>query len=304
MDIQLIYRGAELFFVLNLLALVAVLFVGTGAYNTKRWLDLGLLYYQPSETMKLILIFVLAKSFSKAKVKREGLNWTSLLLPFLICFLPFMLILNQPDLGTAGLLILVFMGMTLFMGIQKKVLVVTLMSAIVATPLIWSFGLKGYQQKRIISFVSPGKDPKGTNYNSIQSKISVGSGRLLGKGFRKGSQSQLEFLPERHTDFIFSVLSEETGFVGSFFTLLLFNVLFILILYISTHAKDRFAAMTCVGIMSYIALHTFINISMVLGLFPIVGIPLPLVSYGGSSMLTTMTALGVVSNISYHRYFF
>ena len=304
MDIQLIYRGAELFFVLNLLALVAVLFVGTGAYNTKRWLDLGLLYYQPSETMKLILIFVLAKSFSKTKVKREGLSWTGLLLPFLICLLPFMLILNQPDLGTAGLLILVFMGMTLFMGIQKKVLAVTLVSAIVATPLIWSFVLKGYQQKRIISFVSPSKDPQGINYNSIQSKISVGSGRLLGKGFRKGTQSQLEFLPERHTDFIFSVLSEETGFVGSFFTLLLFNVLFILILYISTHAKDRFAAMTCVGIMSYIALHTFINISMVLGLFPIVGIPLPLVSYGGSSMLTTMTALGVVSNISYHRYFF
>ena len=304
MDIQLIYRGAESLFVLNLLALVAVLFVGTGAYNTKRWLDLGLLYYQPSETMKLILIFVLAKSFSKVKVKREGLSWTGLLFPFLICFLPFMLVLNQPDLGTAGLLILVFIGMTLFMGIQKKVLFLTLVSTIVATPLIWNFGLKSYQKKRIISFVSPSKDPRGTNYNSIQSKISVGSGRLLGKGFRKGTQSQLEFLPERHTDFIFSVLSEETGFIGSFFTLLLFNVLFILILYISTHAKDRFAVLTCVGIMSYIALHTFINISMVLGLFPIVGIPLPLVSYGGSSMLTTMTALGVVSNISYHRYFF
>ena len=304
MDLQMIYRSTEFLFIINILALITVLMIGTGAYGTKRWLNLGLIHYQPSETMKLVLIFVLAKCFSKLKIKKEGLTLKGLFLPFLLCVLPFALVVQQPDLGTAGIFVLIFIGVTLFVGIQKKILLLTLVSTIVATPLIWNLGLKTYQKKRIISFVSPDKDPRGTNYNSIQSKISIGSGRTLGKGFRRGTQSQLKFLPERHTDFIFSVLSEETGFIGSFFTLLLFNTLFILILYTSTHAKNKFAALTCVGITSYIALHAFINISMVLGLFPVVGIPLPLVSYGGSSMLTTMTALGVVSNISYHRYFF
>jgi rod shape determining protein RodA len=164
--------------------------------------------------------------------------------------------------------------------------------------------LHDYQKNRVLTFMSPNNDPRGSGYNSIQSKIAVGSGRFFGKGFRKGTQSQLEFLPERHTDFIFSVLSEEHGFVGSLAVVGLFCTLFHLGIRIAMHARDKFGALLTVGVMSYVFWHMFVNIGMVIGLLPIVGVPLPLLSYGGSSMLTTMAGLGLVSSIAYRRYLF
>jgi rod shape determining protein RodA len=192
----------------------------------------------------------------------------------------------------------------LFAKVKKRIIFALLAALAVAVPVAWNYGLRDYQKNRVINFLSPQNDPKGTGYNSIQSRIAVGSGQLVGKGFRKGTQSQLEFLPERHTDFIYSVLSEEHGFVGSLSTILLFSILFFFGLSIAANARDKFGALLVVGVMSYIFWHMFVNMAMVIGLLPIVGVPLPLLSYGGSSMLTTMAGLGIVSSVSYRRYLF
>ncbi|MCC6276874.1 MAG: rod shape-determining protein RodA, partial [Oligoflexia bacterium] len=173
-----------------------------------------------------------------------------------------------------------------------------------ALPIAWNFGLKEYQKNRVLTFLDPNRDPRGAGYNSIQSKIAVGSGKLIGKGFRKGTQSQLEFLPERHTDFIFSVLSEEHGFVGSITTLGLFTLLFIVGIRIASQAKDKFGSLIVIGVMSILFWHMFVNMGMTTGILPIVGIPLPLVSYGGSSLLTTMVGMGLVSSVGLRRFLF
>jgi rod shape determining protein RodA len=173
-----------------------------------------------------------------------------------------------------------------------------------AAPIAWNFGLKEYQKNRVLTFLSPGRDPRGSGYNSIQSKIAVGSGKVLGKGFRKGTQSQLEFLPERHTDFIFSVLSEEHGFIGSVTTLGLFIILYLMAIRIAIQARDKAGALIVVGVLAYMFWHVFVNMSMVIGLMPIVGVPLPLLSYGGSSMLSTMLGMGLISSVAYRRYLF
>jgi rod shape determining protein RodA len=175
---------------------------------------------------------------------------------------------------------------------------------LIALPAAWTWVLHDYQKNRIFTFLYPDRDPRGAGYNSIQSKIAVGSGRVLGKGFRKGTQSQLEFLPERHTDFIFSVLSEEHGFIGSVTTVGLFAVLFLLGTRIASQARDKAGSLIAIGVMALLFWHMFVNIGMVIGLLPIVGIPLPLLSYGGSSMLTTMTAMGLVSSVAYRKFLF
>ncbi len=194
--------------------------------------------------------------------------------------------------------------MILFMKVKRWIVGIVICSAIIAAPIGWSYILRDYQKNRIYTFLSPSNDPRGSGYNSIQSKIAVGSGQFLGKGFRKGTQSQLEFLPERHTDFIFSVLSEEFGFVGSFLTIGLFCILFALGVRIAMQAKDKYGALLVMGVLFYIFWHMFVNIGMVIGLLPIVGVPLPLLSYGGSSLITTMAGLGIVSSVAYRRYLF
>lgn len=302
-DYQFFARAAYALFVLNLLALLAVSFVGTTSLGAQRWLDLGFFRYQPSETMKLVLVVILAKFLSQVH-RPNGLGYKDLLLPAAITSLPFGLTVVQPDLGTAMLLALICMGMLLFVRVRRGILISAGAIILIAAPLIWNFALKEYQKNRVLTFLSPGRDPRGTGYNSIQSKIAVGSGQILGKGFRKGTQSQLEFLPERHTDFIFSVLSEEHGFVGSVTTFGLFLVLYFMGLRIAAQARDKFGALLVVGVLSYLFLHMIINVGMVIGLLPIVGVPLPLLSYGGSSMLTTMLGLGLISSVAYRRYLF
>jgi rod shape determining protein RodA len=214
------------------------------------------------------------------------------------------LIVKQPDLGTAMLIGLISGTMLLFMKVRRWILAVLVISGTVAAPIAWTYALRDYQKARIVNFISPTNDPRGSGYNSIQSKIAVGSGRFFGKGFRKGTQSQLEFLPERHTDFIYSVLSEEFGLIGSVLVLSLFCWLFLIMVRIASTSRDKFGAVLTVGVLSYIFWHMFINMGMVIGLLPIVGVPLPLLSYGGSSMLTTMTGLGLVSAVAYRRYIF
>ena len=254
--------------------------------------------------MKIALVLILARYLSKNLGQADGYGLKNLLIPGLLTLIPFALTVEQPDLGTALLLAAIAATMLLFVKVKTKIVVTCLMLAAIAVPIAWEFGLKDYQKNRVLNFLSPGRDPRGTGYNSIQSKIAVGSGKVLGKGFRKGTQSQLEFLPERHTDFIFSVLSEEHGFIGSLTTVALFTVLFVMGIRISSQARERFGALLVVGLLSVIFWHFTVNIGMVIGLLPIVGLPLPLISYGGSSLLTTMAALGLISSVAYRKYLF
>lgn len=297
-------RMAMPFYLFNVLAIMYVTFFGKVALGAQRWIHLGFFNYQPSETMKLALILILAKVLSNIPFDSRGLNLKDLLLPLGIILLPFIFVIEQPDLGTSLLILAISGSMLLFVGIRKWILAVIISIGIITVPLAWNFVLHEYQKKRVYTFLSPSSDPKGSGYNSIQSKIAVGSGQVLGKGFQQGTQSKLEFLPERHTDFIFSVLSEEHGFIGSLGVVTLFTVIFILGLRIAATATDKASSIMAIGILAYLFWHMFVNIGMVTGLLPIVGVPLPLYSYGGSSLFTTMSALGMLSGIAYRRYIF
>jgi rod shape determining protein RodA len=302
-DYRLFIRMAYFFYVINVGFLAAIPFIGHTSLGAKRWINFGFFQYQPSETVKLVLVLILARVLAKkSAVGRLGLK--HLLWPITITAIPFVLVVRQPDLGTAIMIAAISGSMILFVGVQKRILVSAALIGVMITPLVWNFGLKAYQKSRILTFLDPSLDPRGANYNRNQSIIAVGSGGVLGKGFRKGTQSQLEFLPERHTDFIFSVLSEEHGFVGSMTTIGLFAVLFLLGIRTSMMAYDKSGALLVVGILSIMFWHMVVNIGMVIGLMPIVGIPLPLLSYGGSMMLTTMLGLGWVSSVAMRKYFF
>ncbi len=303
-DYSIISRLAYLAFGLNLMAILWVTFYGKIALGAQRWIDFGFFHYQPSETMKLCLIMVMAKTLATRSTDGKGMGIRELIIPLLIVGVPFILVVKQPDLGTALMLAAIGGTIIVFCKVRKSILAACLGAALIALPVVWKFALRDYQRARVENFISPTNDPRGSGYNSIQSKIAVGSGKILGKGFRKGTQSQLEFLPERHTDFIYSVLSEEHGFVGSVTTLALFCVLFLIAIRIATTARDKFGALMTVGVLSYVFWHMFVNMGMVIGLLPIVGVPLPLLSYGGSSMLTTMLALGIISSVAYRRYLF
>ena len=302
-NLDFIKRGVWTFYILNLILLISVRFFGKSFYGAKRWLDLGLFRFQPSETMKITLVLTLAlilyRHLSQSKLKLKDL-----ILPFIICFLPFIFTVIQPDLGTSLVMFIIGGTIILFIGVNKKILVSVALIGSLSFPVVWNYGLKSYQKQRILTFLNPGSDIRGGGYNSHQSKIAVGSGLLLGRGYLKGTQSQLQFLPERHTDFIFSVLSEEHGFIGSFLVLFLFFLLLLNIVNTAQESPDSFGTLVCIGAGAIIFWHVFINISMITGMMPIVGVPLPFFSYGGSSMLTTMASLGLVSNVSKRKYLF
>jgi rod shape determining protein RodA len=302
-DYQIYFRWAYIVYFINLTALILVPIIGKSALGAKRWIDLGFFSYQPSETMKIALVLVIARNLYD-KSKPNGMGLKELVMPLILIGIPFVLTVRQPDLGTAVMLLAIPMTMVVFIKVHRSIVVASLICVAVALPAAWSFGLKDYQKQRIITFLEPGKDPRGAGYNSIQSKIAVGSGKFLGKGFRQGTQSQLEFLPERHTDFIFSVLSEEHGFIGSITTIGLFAILLFMGIGTASQSRDKFGALLSVGALSYIFWHMFVNIGMVTGVLPIVGIPLPLLSYGGSGMLTTFISLGVVSSVAYRKFLF
>lgn len=302
-DYKIFIRFAYVIYGINVATLAAVSFMGSTSLGATRWLDLGIFRYQPSETMKLALILIFARIFAK-RDRNTGMGVTELAWPIFLFLVPFILTVKQPDLGTAMLFSFIAGTIFLFVGVNRAIVIFAIIVAAIAAPIVWNFGLKEYQKNRVLTFISPGRDPRGTGYNSIQSKIAVGSGQVLGKGFRKGTQSQLEFLPERHTDFIFSVLSEEHGFIGSITTLGLFLIFYLMSVRIGMQARDKTGALIVVGVLSYLFFHMFVNMGMVTGLMPIVGVPLPLLSYGGSSLLSTMTALGLLSSVAYRRYLF
>lgn len=303
-DYIIVMRVALAVYFLNLSAILYTTFFGKVALGAQRWIDLGFFRYQPSETMKLALIMLLAKILVNRNSQGPGMGFKEMFMPVVVLLVPFVFIVEQPDLGTAMMIAAIGGSMMIFAKIRKTILVSALLCVAIALPVAWKFVLRDYQKNRIFTFITPSNDPRGTGYNSIQSKIAVGSGRFFGKGFRKGTQSQLEFLPERHTDFIYSVLSEEYGFVGSFLTMGLFCLLFYTGIRIATNARDKFGALLSIGVLCYVFWHMFVNMGMVIGLLPIVGVPLPLLSYGGSSMLTTMAGLGFISSVAYRRYLF
>lgn len=293
-------RFAYFFYFLNIIALIAVMYIGKTSYGAQRWIHLGFFNYQPSETMKLAMILVLAKQLSKFNPS-QGIGFRDLLLPLALAGIPFALTAKQPDLGTALLIITISASMILTMRVRLHVLITGLCITLVAGPLAWQYALKPYQKNRVMTFLYPNKDPRGAGYNSIQAKIAVGSGQLFGKGFRNGSQSQLEFLPEKQTDFIFCVLSEEHGFLGCIATLGIYAILLLSILQCAMSAKDLYGALLSIGVFSLILWHVFVNIGMVTGLLPIVGVPLPLISYGGTSSMTMMVGLGWVSSAYFRK---
>ncbi len=300
-DYKMLERWALPFYVFCILLLLAVFILGKYAGGSRRWLVLGPISLQPSELVKIAVIVMLARYYSKV-VNTIGLGVRELIYPIVITTIPFLLIVSQPDLGTAMLVVIIAGSITLFVKINRRSLIGIAATCAIAIPPVWIFVLKGYQKRRILTFLDPDRDPLGAGYHIIQSKIAIGSGMVFGKGFLKGTQNALEFLPEQHTDFIFSVLAEEWGFVGSLALLLLFLMLILWGLNIAQGCREPFGTILSVGITMLIFWQVFINLGMVMGLLPVVGVPLPLISYGGSSVITIMMGIGLLLNISMRRF--
>jgi rod shape determining protein RodA len=276
---------------------------GRVSLGARRWIDVGGFSVQPSEFAKLAIVIVLAKYFQQVW-RTNGYNARELVVPLLLSLIPFALIARQPDLGSAGFLIIITGTIFLLVKVERRLLV-TLAAVVAPLPFIaWEFFLHDYQKQRVLTLLDPESDPLGKGYHIIQSIIAVGSGGIFGKGFMQGSQSQLNFLPEQHTDFIFSVLAEEWGFAGVLVTLALFIGLIYLAVDVALNAKDRFGQLLAAGIAAMFFWQTFINVAMVIGVFPVVGVPLPFVSYGGSALLMNLFALGILLNISMRRFMF
>jgi len=301
-DYKQIERFATFIYLMSVGSLVVVLFFGKIVGGSKRWLPMGPFSLQPSEMAKIAVIIVLARYFAKI-INTEGLNLRDLVGPVLLTVLPFGLIVRQPDLGTAMVIALIAGAMTLFVKIERRTLTWLIATFTLMVPLVWFF-LRGYQKQRILTFLNPDRDPLGAGYHIIQSKIAIGSGMLTGKGFLKGTQNALSFLPEQHTDFIFSVLAEEWGLMGSLTVIVLFLIIITWGLNIAGRCRDPFGTILSVGVTSMIAWQVLINIGMVMGLMPVVGVTLPFISYGGSSIITMMMGIGLLMNVSMRRFKF
>ncbi len=297
---QTLLRYAYYLHFISLLLLVFVLFFGKTKFGSQRWLYLGFFSLQPSELTKITFILCLSKFFSE-NASQTPYKIKDFLFPFLFLLITFLPVYFQPDLGTAGIILLVFLSMAFFLNISKKTIFSFISFVFLCLPFLWFF-LKEYQKRRILVFLNPELDPFNAGYQVIQSKIAVGSGGFLGKGFKLGTQSQLRFLPEQHTDFVFSVWSEEWGFVGCTILLLLYFFIIYRSLSIAHRSKNLAASFVSLGVCSLFFWHFIINVSMTLGLFPVVGVTLPLFSYGGSSLVTFMIAISLLININMRKF--
>ena len=271
---------------------------GITSSGSQRWINLYFINLQPSELMKIFIIICLAKYFHRMKLENVNSIYT-ILTSLIIILLPMGLVIVQPDLGTSLLIAISGIAVLWFAGINYKYFIYTMLGFVISLPFVIAF-LKPYQKLRVLTFLNPDKDPLGAGYQIIQSKIAVGSGGIFGKGFLKGTQSYLEFLPEKHTDFIFTLFSEEFGFVGSLILLIIYSIIIFRIVSIGASSRSYFAKIFCYSFGAAIFVFITINMSMVLGLLPIVGSPLPIMSYGGSSMLATMTGFGIVMSAKVH----
>ena len=291
-NIKTWHKTGYLFYAIVLILLVWASLYGITVSGSQRWINLYFINFQPSELMKIAIIVCFAKYYNRMQLTNVN-KFKNLLIPLTILVLPIILVISQPDLGTSILIALSGIIVLWLAGVNLKYFFYSSLILLISAPFAISF-LKPYQKLRILTFFDPDKDPLGAGYQIIQSKIAVGSGGLFGKGFLKGTQGYLEFLPEKHTDFIFTLYSEEFGFIGSILLLSVYAVLIFRILKIGSLSRSFFGKFFCYGFGSAIFIYIFVNMSMVLGLLPIVGSPLPIMSYGGSSMLATMIGLGIV----------
>ena len=296
-DYKILQRYGNHFYVFNLILLILVMLVGQTALGAQRWIALGPISIQPSEFSKLIMIIALAAMIEK-RGKIQSLSDVAPVAGYVL--VPFLLVLKQPDLGTSLVFLAIFFGMVFVAGIRLRILAGIFGLGLAALPVLWHF-LKDYQKMRIMVFMDPNVDPLGAGYHIIQSKIAIGSGLLFGKGLFGGTQSQLNFLPENHTDFIFSVVGEELGFVGCAVLLLLYLIVLWRGIRIAQDASDTFGRLLAVGITSMIAFHVLVNVGMTMGIMPVTGIPLPLMSYGVSSLTTNIMAIAILLNIQLRR---
>lgn len=300
-DYHKLARWSYVLYGFALLLLVVVLFGGKSSRGAQRWIALGPVAFQPSEFVKVPVLLVLATYYS-TQTQRGW--WYRVIVPALIVLPGFFLILEQPDLGSSLSFLSIYVTLLFAVGIKSRTLGVVLLSALMLFPFAWSEiwgSLHDYQKERILSFVNPDYDPAGKGYQGLQSRIAVGSGELIGKGFHGGTQTQFKFLPEGHTDFIFAVLAEEWGFLGSFLFISLFLALLLLGLDVAAKAKDALGALLAIGLVGMLTFNVVVNVGMTIGLVPIVGIPLPLLSYGGSATVMTMAGLGLLFSVKRER---
>jgi rod shape determining protein RodA len=282
------------------ISLIIVDLSGIIKLGAQRWIDLYFFTFQPSELMKLALVLTLARYYSMLS-PLEITQLKNHIFPLLLTFLPAVLVFKQPDLGTAALLIGVGIGIIFLAGFPLKIFATSVVACIVLCPFGWFF-LHDYQKNRILTFLNPDRDPLGTGYHILQSQIAIGSGNIFGRGLMQGTQSKLNFLPEKNTDFIFTTIAEETGFIGTITVVFLFFSICSYFFWITTESRSKFAKLACCGLGILMFLHVFTNIAMVIGLLPVVGIPLPFLSYGGSSMITFMISCGLVmSSLKYRK---
>jgi rod shape determining protein RodA len=309
-DYRKFYDIAYIVYAINIILLILVLFMGRSALGATRWFSLGPLSFQPSELSKLATILFLGRYLSGRRLKlsfdfSSSLRsvWDDLILPLSLIIISFLLIFKQPDLGTSILVFGIFLVMLYESGISKRIYFALLAFLAALMPFVWHL-LKPYQKTRLTVFLNPNHDPLGAGYTIIQSKIAVGSGGILGKGWLSGSQNQLNFLPERHTDFIFSVIGEEWGIMGALFLLYCFGMIIYCGFTIAEHNKDRFGQLVTIGIITIMALQVVINMGMVMGLLPVVGITLPFVSYGRTSFMVFAIMMGFLLSLSKKRSIF
>lgn len=293
-------KSAYVIYAIALIMIVLVTFVGHTGMGAQRWLNLGFIHIQPSEFIKIALVLALARYFAWLN-SVELSQMKNYIVPAMMLLVPFGLIVIQPDLGTALSLGMITVGMFYIVGAQKKWFIIGAILAVCAAPVMWYGGLHDYQRQRIITFINPDQDAQGAGYQINQAKIAFGSGGIIGKGYMKGSQSQQSFLPEKQTDFIFTMLGEEFGFIGAFALTVLYCIIILVLFGAAKMCRNRFGQLICFGFMLNFFIYYFINISMVLGLMPTVGVPLPLMSFGGSSLLSLMFGFGLAQNAHIHK---
>jgi rod shape determining protein RodA len=299
-DIHVWLRYAYAIYAISLALLVVVEFSGSIGMGAQRWIDLGVFTIQPSEMMKISIILLLARYFYASRLEDVG-RISHVFVPLVLMAIPAFLVMRQPDLGTTILMVATGIAMLFLVGVRIWVFVAGAFATIAAVIPLWQFVLLDYQKARLLTFINPEKDPLGAGYHILQSKIALGSGGLFGKGFLEGSQSHLSFLPEKQTDFIFTMLAEEFGLVGGLVLIGLYVLLLIYAFAISLRCRSQFGRLIGMGVSTSFFLNIFVNIAMVMGVVPVVGMPLPLISYGGTAMLTLMFSFGLLLCVYVHR---
>ncbi|MDX2083134.1 MAG: rod shape-determining protein RodA [Rickettsiales bacterium] len=299
-DIKIWFQLSYFFYLTALILIIIVDVMGHNAMGATRWFRIGWLTIQPSEIMKVCTVFALARYFYNIEAENIG-KTKYVIIPILLILVPTFFIFWQPDLGTATILLIVGISILFLAGVKIWKFAIVGVAGLIAIPLLWIFVLYDYQKQRILTFLDPNNDPLGSGYNIIQSKIAIGSGGLFGKGYLKGTQGQLNFLPEKQTDFIFTMLSEELGFIGSFFTIAVYCAIIAIGISIATNTRHQYGRLLVMGVINIFFVHMFINMGMGMGLIPVVGAPLPLISYGGTITASMLIGFGLVLNVDANK---